>query len=48
MILTLGFSLCALLFLCPAAAFLRAAALLKREEAANPHEHKEDTKKEKR
>lgn len=47
MILTLGLSLCALLLLCPAAAFLRAAALLKRKEAANFHRHKEDREKEK-
>ena len=48
MILTLGLSLCALLFLCPAAAFLRAAVFLKRKEAAKSPGHKEYTKKEKR
>jgi len=48
MILTLGLSLCALLFLCPAAAFLRAAALLKQEGTEKTHQQKGKTKNEKK
>lgn len=48
MILTLGISLCALLFLCPAAAFLRAAALLKQEEPLQQRLDEIASKKQKR
>lgn len=48
MILTLGYSLCALLMLCPAAAFLRAAVLLKREDVLRQYIREREEKKARR